>query len=316
MQTAAGDSDAESDDEETSAASCGTYSDSGDCPAGDLPSDAESGAGEEAYETDDADDAGMGDDTDEADDADKADEHNADAAKSKGGKLLSDEDVQRAQKVERKSGVVYMSRVPPFMRPGKVRHMLEKYAQIGRIYLIEEEDKRRKRRIKSGGNRRRQYVEGWIEFKNKKYAKAVARMLNNTNMGGKKHGFYHDDLWNLKYLPKFKWRHLVEQLASEKAAKEQRLQTEISQSRRELDAYMKSVDKAKKLSSIKARRQARAEGGQEVKPMADRSRNVWQRDVVVRDAAAAPDQDHSSGKRRRTTQQDDAPMSSILGKIF
>ncbi|KAJ2479798.1 RNA-binding ATPase activator esf2 [Coemansia sp. RSA 2131] len=224
-------------------------------------------------------------------------------------KLLSEEDVKRAQTTERKSGVVYMSRVPPYMRPLQVRHMLEKYGQIGRIYLVEEEDKRRKQRVKSGGNRRRQYEEGWIEFANKKYAKAVANMLNNTKMGGKRHGFYHDDLWNLRYLPRFKWRHLVEQLASEKAAKEQRLQSEISQSRRELDAYVKNVERAKKMANVRAKRQAKIDSGKEVKPMEDRSRNVWQRDVVVREAASAqPD-----AKRRRTQ---DSKIESVLSKIF
>ncbi|KAJ2454205.1 RNA-binding ATPase activator esf2 [Coemansia sp. RSA 2336] len=218
-------------------------------------------------------------------------------------KLLSEKDVERAQKAERKSGVVYMSRVPPYMKPIQVRHMLEKYAQIGRIYLVEEDEQRRKQRKKSGGNKRRQYVEGWIEFKNKKYAKAVATMLNNTKMGGKRHSFYHDDLWNLRYLPKFKWRHLVEQLASERAAKEQKLQTEISQSRRELDAYVKSVERAKKMNNIRAKRQAKIDRGEEVKQLDDRSRNVWQRDVAG---------DSADSKRRRVQ----GNMEGVLSKIF
>ncbi|KAJ2617294.1 RNA-binding ATPase activator esf2 [Coemansia sp. RSA 1365] len=244
------------------------------------------------------------------DDNDLADEGGK-ASIEQSKRPLSEKEVEQAQKRERKSGVVYMSRVPPYMRPIKVRHMLEKYGQIGRIYLIEEDEKRRTRRVKSGGNRRRQFVEGWIEFKNKKYAKAVAHMLNNTKMGGKKHGFYHEDLWNLKYLPKFKWRHLVEQLASEKAAREQRLQTETSQARRELDAYMKNVDRAKKMSSIRAKRQRRVELGEEVKPLDDRSRSVRQRDVVVREATE--DQSSSSGKRRKTQ---DTKVASILDRIM
>ena len=45
---------------------------------------------------------------------------------------------------------------------------------------------------------------GWIEFADKKIARQVAESLNNTLIGGKKGGFYHDDTWNLKYLSKFK----------------------------------------------------------------------------------------------------------------
>ncbi|KAJ1947722.1 RNA-binding ATPase activator esf2 [Kickxella alabastrina] len=256
----------------------------------------------------------------------------ASSGKSSKDKLLSSKDIERAQKTEKKSGVVYMSRVPPFMKPAKVRHLLEKYGQIGRVYLVEEEDKRRKSRVKSGGNRRKQFVEGWIEFKNKKYARAVASMLNNTQMGGKKHGFYHDDLWNLKYLPKFKWRHLSEQLAGEKAAREQRLQSEVSQSRKELDAYVKNVGRAKMLGSMKAKREAKAKSGEEVVPMKDRSRNVWQRDVVVRgnggmaaNGAGGDALDGAPGSKRRKTQgerQDDGAaqkrgsMASVLDRIF
>ncbi|KAJ2077854.1 RNA-binding ATPase activator esf2 [Coemansia sp. RSA 988] len=255
----------------------------------------------------DAEDALENDDDIDSDPADEVGE----ASIGQSNQLLSEKEVKQAQKRDRKSGVVYMSRVPPYMRPIKVRHMLEKYGQIGRIYLIEEDEKRRTRRVKSGGNRRRQFVEGWIEFKNKKYAKAVAHMLNNTKMGGKKHGFYHEDLWNLKYLPKFKWHHLVDQLASEKAAREQRLQTETSQARRELDAYIKNVDRAKKMTSMRAKRQRKMELGEEVKPLEERSRSVRQRDVVVREAVE--DQSSSSGKRRRTQ---DTQVASILEKIM
>ncbi|KAI7819122.1 hypothetical protein BX661DRAFT_190706 [Kickxella alabastrina] len=131
-------------------------------------------------------------------------------------------------------------------------------------------------------------------------------MLNNTQMGGKKHGFYHDDLWNLKYLP--------------------------NQSRKELDAYVKNVGRAKMLGSMKAKREAKAKSGEEVVPMKDRSRNVWQRDVVVRgnggmaaNGAGGDALDGAPGSKRRKTQgerQDDGAaqkrgsMASVLDRIF
>jgi ESF2/ABP1 family protein len=49
-----------------------------------------------------------------------------------------------------------------------------------------------------------QWFLGWIEFADKKIAKQVAESLNNTPIGGKKGDFYHDDIWNLKYLKGFK----------------------------------------------------------------------------------------------------------------
>lgn len=43
-------------------------------------------------------------------------------------------------------------------------------------------------------------------------AKQVAKVLNATIIGGKKNSHYHDDMWNIKYLPKFKWDHLTERI--------------------------------------------------------------------------------------------------------
>jgi ESF2/ABP1 family protein len=37
-----------------------------------------------------------------------------------------------------RAGVVYISRIPPGMRPPKVRHLMCAYGQIGRVYLQQE----------------------------------------------------------------------------------------------------------------------------------------------------------------------------------
>lgn len=68
------------------------------------------------------------------------------------------------------------------------------------------------RRKKYGGNKKQNYTEGWVEFKDKSIAKQVANSLNTTVIGGKKNSHYHDDMWNIKYLPKFKWHHLTERI--------------------------------------------------------------------------------------------------------
>lgn len=43
-------------------------------------------------------------------------------------------------------------------------------------------------------------------------AKRVAEMLNGQPMGGPRRSAYHYDLWNLKYLHKFKWDNLTEEI--------------------------------------------------------------------------------------------------------
>lgn len=43
-------------------------------------------------------------------------------------------------------------------------------------------------------------------------------MLNSNPMGGKRRSAHHDDLWCLKYLPKFKWDHLTEEMGTSTVA--------------------------------------------------------------------------------------------------
>lgn len=51
-----------------------------------------------------------------------------------------------------------------------------------------------------------------MEFKDKKIARSVAEMLNAQPIGGKKGSRWRDDIWTMKYLPKFKWNMLTEQV--------------------------------------------------------------------------------------------------------
>ena len=37
-----------------------------------------------------------------------------------------------------KAGVIYISRIPPGMRPTKVRHLMSAYGEVGRVYLQQE----------------------------------------------------------------------------------------------------------------------------------------------------------------------------------
>jgi hypothetical protein len=70
---------------------------------------------------------------------DESDENNSvsneDKKSSKG--LLRKEAELYKEKLE-KRGVIYMSRVPPFMKPNKARNMFEQYGEVTRLYLAEE----------------------------------------------------------------------------------------------------------------------------------------------------------------------------------
>ena len=42
--------------------------------------------------------------------------------------------IEYAEKVQ-KRGVIYISRIPPFMKPNKVRNCFEVYGEVTRLYL-------------------------------------------------------------------------------------------------------------------------------------------------------------------------------------
>lgn len=100
------------------------------------------------------------------------------------------------------------------MKPEKVKHLLGQYGDINRIYLVPEDKTNHKKRVAAGGNRKQSYTEGWIEYEDKKVAKQVAKVLNTRQIGGRKRDYYHDDIWNLKYLKGFKWDHLTEKIGT------------------------------------------------------------------------------------------------------
>ena len=81
------------------------------------------------------------------------------------------------------TGVIYLSRIPPFMKPQKVRHLMSQYGEVDRIYLAQEDPKYRLKRKKEGKNKKKKYIEGWVEFKDKKIAKMVALSLNGKQIG-------------------------------------------------------------------------------------------------------------------------------------
>ena len=130
------------------------------------------------------------------------DEHEKERKKQKKSRIIQEAE-SYTSKLKRR-GVIYLSRVPPFMKPNKARGLFETYGEVTRLFLAEEDPEARARRKRAGGNGSKQFKEGWIEYADKKIAKRVTESLNNTRISGKKGDFYHDDLWNLKYLKGFK----------------------------------------------------------------------------------------------------------------
>ena len=173
-------------------------------------------------------------------------------------KPISKKNLLSTAKAIKRSGVVYLSRVPPFMKPSKLRSLLEPFGAINRIFLTPEDPASHTRRVRNGGNKKRSFTDGWVEFVKKKDAKQACELLNAKTIGGKKKGYYHDDVWNLFYLKGFKWNDLTEQIAAENAERSSRMRAEISKTRKENKEFEENVQRAK-INDTKAEKAAKRE---------------------------------------------------------
>ncbi|KHJ34565.1 putative pre-rrna-processing protein esf2 [Erysiphe necator] len=207
----------------------------------------------------------------------------------------------------KRSGVVYLSRIPPYMKASKLRSLLEPYGAINRIFLTPEDPSAHSRRIRNGGNKKRSFVDGWVEFVKKSEAKAACELLNARTIGGKKGTYYHDDVWNLLYLKGFKWNNLTEQIAAENAERASRMRAEISKTTKENKEFLKNVERAKVLRGIEAKKIAKSSN--------DKNSNI----TVVH---ANKPTERARIFKQRTMPSKHAPelqperIKSILGKIF
>lgn len=160
-------------------------------------------------------------------------------------------------------GVVYISYIPRKLKPRRLKLMLGEFGDIGRIYLSQEDPAARRRRKRKVCDTTKRYTEGWVEFLDKKTAKRVARMLNGQPMGGKRRSPFYSSLWSLKYLPKFKWEHLREEITYQRATYAQRLAQELRNAKREREFYLTQVDRANYEERKSKRAQHARQGNQD-----------------------------------------------------
>ncbi|TVY17549.1 Pre-rRNA-processing protein ESF2 [Lachnellula arida] len=169
-------------------------------------------------------------------------------------KPLTKKNLVASEAAVKRSGLLYISRVPPFMKPTKLRSLLEPYGAINRIFLTPEDPASHTRRVRNGGNKKRSFTDGWVEFVRKTHAKRACELLNGQIIGGKKGTYYHDDVWNLRYLNKYKWNHLNEQIAAENAARASKMRAEISKTTKENKEFVQNVERAKMLEGMEAKK--------------------------------------------------------------
>ncbi|MCP8717868.1 MAG: RNA-binding protein [Asgard group archaeon] len=178
---------------------------------------------------------------------------------SKKLKKLTSKELAKEQKRIKKTGVCYLSKVPPYMKPAKLRSVLSRFGEIDRLFLKPEDPSVYHKRVKYGGNKKKNFTEGWIEFVNKKDAKLCAATLNGNKLGGKKTSYYYDDIINIKYLLGFKWLDLTQQIAKENEVRQAKLALELSQQQKLNKAFVSNVEKSKMISNIQKKRKTTGE---------------------------------------------------------
>lgn len=260
----------------------------------------------------DADDFIPEDDEHDNDDNEE-DEPTDTTTREKTVKPLTQKQLLKSQKAAKKTGVIYISRIPPFMKPATLKHYLSPYGEINRVFLTPEDPVAQKQRVRNGGNKKKSFTDGWVEFINKKEAKAAAETLNGNIIGGKKGNFYHDDMWNMKYLTGFKWSHLTEQIANENAERAARLRAEVARTRRENKSFVEDVERSKMLEGMRVKKAAQADragaaaGSVTVKPSA--GVRELKRDFKQNEVKSKRIKDSSRSEQTEDVQR-------VLSKIF
>ncbi|GAA6060419.1 hypothetical protein JCM10212_002187 [Sporobolomyces blumeae] len=191
--------------------------------------------------------------------------HLAAASSSSSAADPSGSSAKAKQKHVKTPGLIYLSRIPPGMGPGKVKHLLSSFGEVGRIYLARADAGKDQANLKKKYKQKERhqshnFKEGWVEFLDKRVARSVADMLNAQTIGGKKSDRWHDDVWTMKYLPRFRWDQLSEQVALERATQTSLLRFHLSHSKQEQESYLSAVEKARVSSKIEEKAQARGKG--------------------------------------------------------
>ena len=209
-----------------------------------------------------------------------------------------------------KPGVVYLSSLPPYLKPSALRNLLTQrgFSPITRLFLAPSSKAKNHHSAKKSS--RQLYTEGWIEFSSKTMAKRCAETLNATTVGGRKGGFYYDDIWNMKYLRGVGWDDLMAQVREERREEEVRRTEERGQIARETKEFLEGVERGKMTQGIEISREKKRKkaGSENYKSVPDEpsERRRW-RQYKVKGGG-------SGGEKGDSAVSED--VKKVLSKIF
>ena len=192
------------------------------------------------------------------------------------GRTLATSTDNASTKRKSKPGVIYISRIPPYLKPQTLRHMISIHGPVTNLFLTPEAPSAYHNRVHTHhGNKKRQYIDGWVEFKHKRHAKVCVDALNGRTtaeglgvgaIGGRKGGkrrWYRDDVWSVKYLRGFSWDDLMQSARTEEREREERIRFGVMKEKKERKAFLEGVHRAKveETRSKKRRRKEAKDSG-------------------------------------------------------
>lgn len=216
---------------------------------------------------------------------------------------------KRSKDKDTPPGVVYLSSVPPYLKPSALRNLLSQrgFEPIARLFLSPAS----KHKSSSKKNSRQLYTEGWIEFASKKTARRCAETLNAQVIGGKKGGFYHDDVWNMKYLRGMRWEELMAGVREEKREMEGRRDEERRSIMRDTKRFVEGVEEGRRMQGMKRKKESKTQIDPDAPAKPDVKRTWRQFDVKGNER---PQKQSKVSSAHQKGISDD--VKEVLGKIF
>lgn len=227
-------------------------------------------------------------------------------------KKLTPEQLAKEQAKIKKTGVCYLSRIPPYMKPSKLRSILSRFGELDRIFLKPEDIAIYKKRVKYGGNKKKNYTEGWVEFLNKKNAKLCEATLNGNKIGGKKTSYYYDDILNIKYLPKFKWFDLTQQISKENEVRQSKLALEVSQQHKLNKSFINNLDQSKMIKNIEKKKRKSTNDDDNNDDNDTGEHKKVKRDFKQKDIASR----RADARKEFKKDEPDSQLNDVLSKVF
>mmetsp|Transcript_50004 Transcript_50004/g.83284 ORF Transcript_50004/g.83284 Transcript_50004/m.83284 type:complete len:452 (+) Transcript_50004:45-1400(+) len=152
------------------------------------------------------------------------------------------------KKKQNHKGVIFICSVPFGCTSIQIKKIFSEFGTVTNVHL--EAAKNEHGQVKKIQNKWTQFTEAWVEFKDKKIAKQVVELLNETRIPKKyvNNRLARSHIWNLKYLKGFGWHHLTEYKNTIRTLQRKKYEMKIADAHRQSAYFEAQLSRAKKMT--------------------------------------------------------------------